>query len=363
MNTQTDAEAFQRAEGTTQIPVLRIGGQQLLGFSTVGSAFVFGPLGDASVWSRAMVGALGSEGARYGVIFAFQVLPTIIFIAALFAILYYFGVMQLVVRAFAIVMHRVMRASGAESLNVAASIFMGQTEAPLTIRPFLAGLTQSELFTIMTSGMAHVSGAIMAASRPVRDFFDPWVSMLYSTPTLALGPLFMLALGIGMGSKIALIFLTSVFPILINTLAGLTTTDRVLLEVVRSYGATRAQLYTKVRMPAALLLLSATIGLGAVAWSWQWAQREESANREAARARNEAARSERSGNAPAAEAARRARLEQQEQSAADREQARIIREQREADREAARKLREKEKAAPQPVLSPLIAPAAPLKAP
>jgi NitT/TauT family transport system permease protein len=96
------------------------------------------------------------------------------------------------------------------------------------------------------------AGAVMAASKPVRDFFDPWVSMLYSTPTLALGPLFMLALGIGMGSKIALIFLTSVFPILINTLAGLTTTDRVLLEVVRSYGASRAQLYTKVRMPAAL---------------------------------------------------------------------------------------------------------------
>jgi CNT family concentrative nucleoside transporter len=63
----------------------------------------------------------------------------------------------------AVVMQRVMRASGAESTNVAASIFMGQTEAPLTIRPFLAGLTQSELFTIMTSGMAHVSGAVMAA--------------------------------------------------------------------------------------------------------------------------------------------------------------------------------------------------------
>ena len=81
------------------------------------------------------------EGARYGVIFAFQVLPTIIFIAALFAILYYFGVMQVVVRVFAVVMHRVMRASGAESLNVAASIFMGQTEAPLTIRPFLPRMT------------------------------------------------------------------------------------------------------------------------------------------------------------------------------------------------------------------------------
>src|SRR3984893_13384549 len=110
-----------------------------------------------------MNGALGPEGARYGVVFAFQVLPTIIFIAALFAILYYFGVMQIVVRLFAVAMHRVMGASGAESVNVAASIFMGQTEAPLTIRPFLPDLTNSELMTIMTSGMAHVSGGIMAA--------------------------------------------------------------------------------------------------------------------------------------------------------------------------------------------------------
>jgi CNT family concentrative nucleoside transporter len=100
---------------------------------------------------------------QFGVIFAFQVLPIIIFIASFFAILYYLGVMQIFVRGMAIVMQRVFATSGAESTNVAASIFMGQTEAPLTIRPFLAGLTQSELFTIMASGMAHVSGATMAA--------------------------------------------------------------------------------------------------------------------------------------------------------------------------------------------------------
>jgi CNT family concentrative nucleoside transporter len=124
---------------------------------------VFGPLGDGAVWTRVMNATLGPEGAQYSVIFAFQVLPTIIFIAALFAILYYFGIMQLVVRAFAVVMHRIMKASGAESLNVAASIFMGQTEAPLTIRPYLPAMTQSELMTVMTSGMAHISGGIMAA--------------------------------------------------------------------------------------------------------------------------------------------------------------------------------------------------------
>ncbi|MFA5908322.1 MAG: NupC/NupG family nucleoside CNT transporter [Vicinamibacterales bacterium] len=137
--------------------------RQLLDFSVVGSGFVFGALGDASVWGRVMTGALGEEGARYGVVFAFQILPTIIFIAALFAILYYLGIMQVIVRLLAVVMNRVMGASGAESLNVAASIFMGQTEAPLTIRPFLAKMTQSELMTVMTSGMAHISGGIMAA--------------------------------------------------------------------------------------------------------------------------------------------------------------------------------------------------------
>src|SRR5438067_4214562 len=136
---------------------------KLLGFAGVGAAFVFGPLGSAPVWGDAMTRVFGPDGAQYAVIFAFQVLPTIIFIAALFAILYYFGVMQIVVRLFAVLMHRVMRASGAESLNVAASIFMGQTEAPLTIRPYLPEMTQSELMTVMTSGMAHISGGIMAA--------------------------------------------------------------------------------------------------------------------------------------------------------------------------------------------------------
>src|SRR4051812_49682938 len=77
--------------------------------------------------------------------------------------MYYLGIMQVVVRAFAAVMSRVMGASGAESLNVAASIFMGQTEAPLTIRPFLPEMTRSELMTVMTAGMAHVSGGVMAA--------------------------------------------------------------------------------------------------------------------------------------------------------------------------------------------------------
>ena len=104
-----------------------------------------------------------AKDSKYGVVFAFQVLPIIIFIAAFFAILYHYGVMQFIIRQFAKVMMRFMGASGVESLDVAASIFMGQTEAPLTIRPFLPKVTRSELMTIMTSGMAHVSGAMMGA--------------------------------------------------------------------------------------------------------------------------------------------------------------------------------------------------------
>jgi concentrative nucleoside transporter, CNT family len=122
---------------------------RLLSYAYVGSEFVFGDL--------------GKQGSHLGFYFAFQVLPTVIFIAAFFAILYHIGVMQLIIRLFAWVMTRVMGASGAESLDVAASIFMGQTEAPLTIRPFLKDLTRSELMTVMTAGMAHVSGGIMAA--------------------------------------------------------------------------------------------------------------------------------------------------------------------------------------------------------
>jgi concentrative nucleoside transporter, CNT family len=122
---------------------------RLLGYAFVGSQFVFGDL--------------GKQGSQLGFYFAFQVLPTVIFICALFAVLYYVGVMQLVIKAAAWLMIRLMGVSGAESLNVAASIFMGQTEAPQTIRPFLPDLTYSELMTVMTSGMAHVSGSIMAA--------------------------------------------------------------------------------------------------------------------------------------------------------------------------------------------------------
>jgi CNT family concentrative nucleoside transporter len=134
-------------------------GEQALGWA---GGVVKSMLASTYAGTKVLFGPLGVPDGSLGSIFAFQVLPTIIFISAFFAVLYHIGVMQIVIRALAWVMLKTMRISGAESMNVAASIFMGQTEAPLTIRPFLAKATRSELMTIMTSGMAHVSGGIMA---------------------------------------------------------------------------------------------------------------------------------------------------------------------------------------------------------
>ncbi len=134
-------------------------GQKIL--SSV-SGVITGLLGHSADGSTLVFGALGDPKSPLNV-FAFAVLPTIIFVSAFFAILYHIGLMQQIIKVVAWVMQRTMGTSGAESTNVAASIFMGQTEAPLTIRPFLEGATRSELMVIMTSGMAHVSGGIMAA--------------------------------------------------------------------------------------------------------------------------------------------------------------------------------------------------------
>jgi CNT family concentrative nucleoside transporter len=129
----------------------------MLSATFAGTRILFGELGlpNSGAFGKLIAPSSGS-------IFAFQVLPTIIFISAFFAVLYHIGLMQIVIRGMAWVMLKTMRISGAESMNVAASIFMGQTEAPLTIRPFLSKATRSELMVIMTSGMAHVSGGIMA---------------------------------------------------------------------------------------------------------------------------------------------------------------------------------------------------------
>ena len=124
----------------------------VLGFTTKGAEFIFGDL------------AIGQGNPKsLGFFFAFQVLPTIIFFASLMSLLYYLGVMQRIVQAMAWVMARVMGTSGAESLSNTANIFVGQTEAPLMIRPFLAGLTRSELLTIMVGGMCTIAGGVLAA--------------------------------------------------------------------------------------------------------------------------------------------------------------------------------------------------------
>ncbi|RCK76699.1 MAG: Nucleoside permease NupC [Ignavibacteriae bacterium] len=123
----------------------------LLGFTTEGAKFVFGRL------------AINSGEESLGFYFAFQVLPTIIFVSSLTSILYYLGILQKVVQGMAWLMIRLMGTSGAESLSNSANVFVGQTEAPLLIRPYVGTMTQSELLTIMVGGMATIAGGVMAA--------------------------------------------------------------------------------------------------------------------------------------------------------------------------------------------------------
>ncbi len=129
-----------------------------IGYADQGSSFLFG-------WLAGPQDALGQKlGLPIGgFLFAFKVLPLIIFICAFFSILYHFGIIQRIVQVMAWVMQRTMKVSGAEALCVAANVFIGQTEAPVMIAPYIARMTTSELLTMMTGGMAHVSGAVMLA--------------------------------------------------------------------------------------------------------------------------------------------------------------------------------------------------------
>ena len=141
----------------------------LLGFTVEGARFIFGDL----VFNQVPVG-VGEPGnvpmsetpgavARTGAFFAFNVLPTIIFFSSLMTVLYHLGLMQIVVRAIAWVMQRTMGTSGAETLSAAGNIFVGQTEAPLLIKPFVSTMTTSELHAVMTGGFATVAGGVLAA--------------------------------------------------------------------------------------------------------------------------------------------------------------------------------------------------------
>jgi CNT family concentrative nucleoside transporter len=143
---------------------------KVLSFVNEGSTFIFGSLMDAK---------------SYGFIFAFQVLPTIIFFSALMGVLYHLGVMQAVVKAMAWAITKVMRVSGAETTSVCASVFIGQTEAPLTVRPYISKMTQSELLTMMIGGMAHIAGGVLAAYVGMLGGGDPVQQAFYAKHLLA----------------------------------------------------------------------------------------------------------------------------------------------------------------------------------
>lgn len=143
---------------------------KILEFVKAGSNFIFGSLMDTE---------------KFGFIFAFQVLPTIIFFAALMGVLYHLGVMQFIVRIMALAITKVMRVSGAETTSVCASVFIGQTEAPLTVRPYIGRMTESELITMMIGGMAHIAGGVLAAYVGMLGGGDPEQQAFYAKHLLA----------------------------------------------------------------------------------------------------------------------------------------------------------------------------------
>ena len=142
----------------------------VIGFTKAGSTFLFGDL---------------ATGESFGFMFAFQILPSIIFFASLMGVLYHLGAMQKVVEAVAWVMTKFMRVSGAESLSVAANVFIGQTEAPLVVRPYIARMTQSELLTMMVGGMATIAGAVLAAYVGLLGGSDPELQVYYAKHLLS----------------------------------------------------------------------------------------------------------------------------------------------------------------------------------
>ena len=132
--------------------------QKLIHFSNEGTKFVFGPLADGDLLTEKF-------GPGNSVIFGILVCGTVVIVAALSSLFYHWGILQRVVRAVAWVMRKIMGTSGSETLSAAANIFMGQTEAPLVIRPYVPRMTKSEIMTIMVCGMAHIAGGVAAAMR------------------------------------------------------------------------------------------------------------------------------------------------------------------------------------------------------
>ncbi len=144
--------------------------QKLLDFSAEGAAFVFGNL--------------VTDTQSFGYVFAFQVLPTIVFFSALTSVLYYLNILQYIVYGFAWVMKRTMRISGVESLAAAANIFVGQTEAPLVVKPYVAKMTRSEVMCLMTGGMATIAGGVLVAYIGMLGGDDPVARQAFATHLL-----------------------------------------------------------------------------------------------------------------------------------------------------------------------------------
>lgn len=151
--------------GAGVFDTLSSGFVRLLGFTTEGARFIFGDFSDAG---------------KFGFVFAFQVLPTIIFFASFMSVLYHLGVMQKIVQGMAWVITKAMRVSGAETLSVCANAFIGQTEAPLVVRPYIAGMTPSELLTLMVGGMATIAGGVLGAYVLLLGGNDPAQQAVYA---------------------------------------------------------------------------------------------------------------------------------------------------------------------------------------
>ena len=156
---------------------------KIINFTFNGAEFVFGALANQSTFEKAFPENLHNQGL--GFIFAFQVLPTIIFFSSLMSVLYHLGIMQKIVQGMAWVMSKTMRVSGAESISVAANVFIGQTEAPLVVRPYVSLMTKSELLTLMVGGMATIAGGVLAAYVSLLGGTDPALQLHYAKHLLS----------------------------------------------------------------------------------------------------------------------------------------------------------------------------------
>lgn len=154
---------------------------KIISFTNEGAKFVFGALAIQSDFEK----AFSSDYKNLGFIFAFQVLPTIIFFSSLMTVLYHLGIMQKIVQGMAWVMAKAMKVSGAESISVAANVFIGQTEAPLVVRPYVEGMTKSELLTLMIGGMATIAGGVLAAYVGLLGGTDPQMQLFYAKHLLS----------------------------------------------------------------------------------------------------------------------------------------------------------------------------------